>query len=68
MFRKNMKNLNRLVWFTGIMWALSVLFVLYACYIQSFGWALVLMGCGVIWFTAFVNFADIRDDYEEGKR
>lgn len=66
--KKNLKNLNRLVRLTGIMSVISAAFMLHCCAAESFGWAFTAFGCAVIWFTAFTNFADIRDDYEEGRK
>lgn len=63
--RKTMKNLNRLVRFTGIMSVLGAALMLHCCAIECFGWAFTAFGCAIFWFTAFIAFADIREDYEQ---
>lgn len=61
--KKNLKNLNRLVRFTGIMSVIGGAAMLHCFASESFGWAFTALGCTALWFTAFIAFADIREDY-----
>ena len=66
--KKNQKNLNRLVNFTSVMWILFAALMIHYCATEHFGYAFACFGAAALWFTAFINFADIREDYENEKK